>query len=159
MAIDYELAIDSSMTVPECVKLLTQEFGLEARFGARLEGARPVHWLRNSGLRSMFVADGDVTPQGVRLCTETFGFTPAVRVTMRMSTDHLYEHGMTTMMRTVDLILRSTSGDVGFSYEFERIYILRRSGRLYVREDFEKHLRAQDLAHITLPYERKALRP
>ncbi len=160
MAIDYELAIDMSMTVPACVKLLTHELGLEARLEAVREGARPLNRLYNSGLRSMIVAEGDASPHGLRLCIETFGFTPAVRVAMRPSWDHkLYERGMETMMRTVDLVLRSTGGDVGFSYEFERVHILRRNGGLYVRDDFEKHLRAQDLAFIRLPYQRKALRP
>jgi hypothetical protein len=160
MAIDYHLAIDASMTVLECVKLLTRELGLEARFESAREGARPVHWLRNSGLRSMYVMEGDGNPHGLRLCVEVFGFTPAVLIAMRPSWDHdLYERGMTTMMRTVDLVLRSSKGDVGFAYEFERVHLLRRSGKLYVREDFEKHMNAEELAYITLPFERKALRP
>ncbi len=153
MAIYYEFGADTKMSVPECAKKLIQELGLTTW----PEG--PHVRLYNDGV-TLTVMHGDATAPGKRLALEAFGFVPTLRVSFRPSLGGPnMELGAQTMMRVVDLLLRSTDGDAGFAKEFERVLLLRRGGRLYARDDFENHLNPEQFAMISLPYERKALRP
>ncbi len=153
MAIYYELGADTKMSVPECSKKLIAEFGLRVRS----EG--PHVWLYNDGV-TVTVLPGDANEHGKRLALEAFGFAPTLLVSFRpVLGGPNMELGVQTMMRIVDLMLCSTTGDTGFAMEFERVLLLRRNGKLYVRDDFESELNTERLAMISLPYERKALRP
>jgi hypothetical protein len=153
MAVDYEFGADTKMSVPECTKKLIRELGLKTW----PEG--PHVRLYNDGV-TLIVMNGDASPPGKQLALEAFGFVPTLRVSFRprLGGPNM-ELGAQTMMRVVDLLLRSTDGDAGFAVEFERVLLLRRSGRLYARDDFENYLNIDQFAMIGLPCERKALRP
>jgi hypothetical protein len=153
MAVDYQFGADTTMSVPECTKKLIRELGLITS----PEG--PHVRLYNDGV-TLTVKHGDATASGKQLALESFGFVPTLRISFRprLGGPHM-ELGARTMMRVVDLMLRSTTGDVGFATEFESVLLLRHSGRLYARDDFENHLNSEQLALISLPHERKALRP
>jgi hypothetical protein len=153
MAVDFTLAVDSAMSVIECKKLLIRELELE------VSTQHPDLWLVNGGTTVIVRDVADLFSKG-RMETEIFGFRPQLVIGMRPVLSGPYaEEGVQTMMRAVDLMLRVTDGDLGFSVECERVLILRRDGRLYVRSDFESFFHDKDLKMISLPFERKALRP
>jgi hypothetical protein len=150
MAIDYEFAVQDSIAPLECSKTLSHRLKLNAM----AEGGRVR--LYNQGLR-VLVEAGDKTPSVRTLCSDVFGFAPGWAISMRpVLSDEHYELAIKTMMQVVELMFSTTKGDAGFSYEFERVHMLRKNGTLYLREDFESHRRAEDLAWITQPYIRKA---
>jgi hypothetical protein len=153
MAIYYEFGADTKMSVSECVKKLILD--LDLKHSPEGQQVR----LYNDGV-SVTVLAGDANPFGRKLALQAFGFTPTLYVSFRprLGGPHM-ELGAQTIMRVVDLLLRTNDGDAGFAVEFERVLLLRRSGRLYARDTFENHLNPEDLAMISLPYERKALRP
>jgi hypothetical protein len=153
MAVDYEIALTDSMSVHECAKQLVGNLGLVwQREGVPLR-------LYNDGV-AVTVLTADANPFGRKLALEAFGFAPTLHLSMRpVLGGPNMDLGVQTMMRIVDLLLRSTDGDVGFASEFERVLLLRRSGQLYARDDFENYLNTERLGMISLPYERKALRP
>jgi hypothetical protein len=153
MSIDYELGADTKMSVSECAKTLIQQLSLKT-----WPEAPPV-CLYNDGVTvTVFGSDANRFRRGPAL--EAFGFAPTFFLSMRpaLGGPHM-ELGVQTMMRVVDLVLRSIEGDAGFAKEFERVLLLRRNGRLYARDDFENYLNCEQLSLIGLPHERKALRP
>jgi hypothetical protein len=153
MAVDYQFCADTNMSVSECAKKLIRDLGV------RTSPEGPHVRLYNDGV-ALTVKHGNATVPGKQLALESFGFVPSLRVSFRPRLGGPHnELGMQTMMRAVDLMLRTDEGDAGFAKEFERVLLLRRSGRLYARDTFENHLNPEDLAMISLPYERKALRP
>lgn len=150
MAMDYDFSVDTTMTVAECKKLLTRELGLQ------VSPQRPDRWLVDAGTTVTVNAMDERSP-GMRLCREVYGFVPRLGITMRPVMS--LESGFVTIMGVVDLMLRSTQGDAGFSLEIERVLLLRRQGEVSVREDFRRHMSEQDLLRISVPYRFKALKP
>ena len=88
----------------------------------------------------------DERSAGMRMCREVYGSALRLGITMRPVLS--LESGFVTIMGVVDLMLRLTRGDAGFSLEIERVLLLRRQGEVCVREDFRApHDRAGSRAH------------
>jgi hypothetical protein len=99
----------------------------------------------------------DERSAGMRMCREVYGSAPRLGITMRPVLS--LESGFVTIMGVVDLMLRLSRGDAGFSLEIERVLLLRRQGEVCVREDFRRHMTERDLARISVPYRFEALKP
>ena len=152
MAIDYRCGADTPMSVLECKKLLMYELGL------RVSTQHPDLWLVGEGVTVVVQDVNQVFSRG-ELHREAYGFTPRIVIAMRPVFGSHSEQGMQTIMRTVDLMLHATDGDFGFSYECERVLLLRRNGKVFVRENYLDHINKEDIARITVPYQFKALKP
>jgi hypothetical protein len=153
MAIDYSFVADTSMSVAECRSLLMRELRLE------ISHQHPKPWLFNAGAT---VIPYPFEDRGFhrKVLLEVFGFVPTLEIGIRpVLSAAQFELGAQTMMRVVDLMLRSTEGNAGFALENERVLLLRKDGVLYAREDFTNHLNSEDLDLISMPYQFAPLRP
>jgi hypothetical protein len=153
MSIDYNFGADTSMSVPECKDLLKRELGLW------VPPKNPHLWLVNDGTTIVVRAASETFAQG-ELYREAYGFLPQIVIMMRPTlSGPCYDQSMQTIMRVVDLMLLKTDGDCGFSYECERVLLLRRNGHVFVRENYFDHINPEQLAYITTPYQFKHLEP
>ena len=152
MAIDYNCGADTPMSVLECKKLLMRELGLW------VSTQHPDLWLVDAGTTVVVQGVDQLFNRG-ELHREAYGFTPRIAIMMRPVFGRHSEQGMQTIMRTVDLMLHATDGDFGFSYECERVLLLRRNGKVFVRENYYNHINKERLELITVPYQFKALKP
>jgi hypothetical protein len=87
--------------------------------------------------------------------TDFYGFRPSIIFDFKISLsfDFAVSSGEQAV-KIVDFLLRKMQGDLAYSSEFERIIMLRRDACLYLREDYERSLRPEDLRRfISVPYE------
>jgi hypothetical protein len=147
VSIDYDCSADASMSVYECKELLKREIGLW------ISKQRPDLWLVNEGT-TVVVQEASKIFNGARMQQEVYGFAPRLVITMRptLSASH-YDRSMQTVMRTVDLMLCNSERDLGFSYECERLLLLRRDRKVVVRENYLEHISQEQLSCITVPYQ------
>jgi hypothetical protein len=147
VSIDYDCSADASMSVSECKELLMREMGLW------ISKQRPDLWLVNE-CTTVVVQEGSKVFGGARVQREVYGFTPRLVITMRPTLSaSYYDQSMQTVMRTVHLMLCNTEGDLGFSYECERLLLLRRDRKVVVRDNYLEHINQEQLSYITVPYQ------
>jgi hypothetical protein len=155
MAIDYNCLMDTPMSVAECMKILMREIGFKP------EAQKPSAWLMDENLATADVRTIEPSSFPSQMCEEHCGFQPRLRIRMRPYLSGRYAvQGSHTILRTVDAMLRNTQGDLAFWLELERLHLLRRDGKVVVRDDIEEHWNRENIERfITVPYEFKVLRP
>jgi hypothetical protein len=153
MAITYFCGTALTVSPLDGVALLKRELGL-------LQSPEHDHWVYNHGVFVMFL-DYQTRPV-TETEIEVSGFTPKLSMMMRpalTTTEEEVEIGQRTMMKIVNCLLRQSSEDVYFSYEWEHMILVRKNGRLSVSSKFDHYLGDAYLSELTLPFATEKLLP
>jgi hypothetical protein len=160
MPVEYLCATDCEISATQWEGLLIKKMGFEARDEPWGIPDKNVHYLVNPNQLFILLDDINSQSQIMRLATEAMGFVPSVLFTLRAPMGGKFcVPASIDQVSVADFLLTQSKGNFGFSSELERLLIQRLDGTLYVRDNYEKWKRPQDLSLITLPYQLKALTP
>jgi hypothetical protein len=161
VSLDNNCSFTDEISVLECEKMLIQEFGFSIMQEQRHQRGPIWRYLLDKTMLTISIIQVKADSPAYRLSTEVYGFAPYLSLTIRpaMSYTCAVSSGEKEI-KVVDFLIRHTKGDFGFSSQFHTNLIVRKGGDVYVRDDYEKYLRTEDLAnHFNTPFEYKRMTP
>jgi hypothetical protein len=161
VSLDNNCCFTDMISVAECEKMLTQEFGFSVNEEQRLENGRPWRYLLDKTMLTVSIMQVKVDSPAYRLAQEVYGFIPFLSLTLRPAMS--YENAVSSGKKEIQVIgflMSRTKGDFGFSSQFNQSLLVRKDGGVYVRDDYEKYRKTEELISvIRAPFEYKKMNP